>query len=228
MKSSTTFGLILLTLITLLSPIAPPEAVAQSLPNANCPPAPGPLTFAFTYTEVDPIFNNTKPRSWITRQAGGNPKTRAQTKYAINTKIKTDFRSLKARRPGMRCVYLSGFRVRAKNSLHVYIGREFQPGSCAYKKLREHETEHVTIWQETVNKHLPGIRRAAHQAARSVRPVMIPEKSNVKMVYKRISNRLTSVLRERRIAMEKEAGPQQKSLDTPESYKALEAQCKRW
>ncbi len=190
----------------------------------GCPPLKQPLHFQFSYTEIDPVFDTSKPRLWITRQMGGNPMTRAQTQSSFQSRISGKFSTKTNHNTGMRCVYLTHVKVLIEGKLTVYIGREFVKNRCAFNNLREHEKLHVAIWQEKVRKYLPDMREAIHKEARMIRPVMTKGKSEE--IFKRITDRLTNRMRTIRIAMNREEQREQKALDTPQSYRALERKCK--
>lgn len=62
----------------------------------------------------------------------------------------------------------------ALDPIHVYIGREFAPDSCAYNKILEHEMKHVALYKDAI----PKVANIVHKILRrrlGTRPIYAPK-----------------------------------------------------
>ena len=127
---------------------------------------------------------------------------------------------------GPACVYLAQVSVDfGFHDMDVYVASEFQPGTCEYKAILDHENQHVAINTHALHDHAPRIRAALEQMLAEERPVAARDPSRVtRQVLDRISGRMDRYLQAFYQEMETRNGV----LDTASNYEAIGALCRDW
>lgn len=66
--------------------------------------------------------------------------------------------------------------------LQVYVGREFPPGTCAYKEILAHELRHVAIYERHLANVEVALRRSLEQRFKNRPPQYAPIGSSTKLL----------------------------------------------
>ncbi len=147
--------------------------------------------------------------------------------YGLNAK----YRVSSARAPGSRraCVWLDSLEPSlAYAKLEVFVGRDYPPASCEYSEIATHESLHVAIHREFHAEFLGEVEKAFREAAflpTKANPISAASEEEGREVVGRLVDRVLEPLRTR---FAEEIESRQARIDTPQSYRDIQARCKRW
>lgn len=143
-----------------------------------CAPYKKPISLNYTMLAPKPIYNNrltvqgirnlfrehTDPILGVHERALGI--TYAQSAYSAEA------RSSAATVRGGYCVYLTGLDVQfGFKRMEVYVASEFEPGTCEYRSVLDHENQHVAINQGTLKTFAPVFRSQVEKILTRQQPV---------------------------------------------------------
>jgi hypothetical protein len=145
--------------------------------------------------------------------------------------LKTDYKYEGATR-GSRasyCIWAVSLRLDFSfTRMDVYLSNQYPVGSCEYNVILGHENQHVAINTRTFEKY----KRLMLQALRKTRT--IPTPANPLSVRSMEEGRAIIGARVDHIVMplydrfKRELVRENAKIDTPQSYRRLQAQCKKW
>ncbi|MBF0285086.1 MAG: hypothetical protein HQL51_11585 [Magnetococcales bacterium] len=209
----------LAALLGLLLPAVPTLA-------AECPPALEPATFEWEQFVVDPVIDNSQTQQWIQTQPGGNPRTRAQTRSHVQTKIDLKFQYQTDKLSGVTCAYLKKAKfLFAIDELRVFIPDRFKPGTCQFTTLETHEREHVALSRAALQEAAPQIEQEMRRAVQEVKPIPSEDKQKAGQA---IGQPLAALLKTQKEAFNARHNARQKTIDTPQNYAVVEGYCPSW
>ncbi|MBM3564811.1 MAG: hypothetical protein FJX42_01705 [Alphaproteobacteria bacterium] len=107
----------------------------------------------------------------------------------------------------------------------AYIAREYAPGSCAHGVIRDHESRHVAIYRDAVERYAPLIEQRLNALAGAIRPVRA---SSPQDGAERLRKLLQDDLSVEFQNMSREVERENAALDTPKAYAAERALCRQW
>ena len=126
------------------------------------------------------------------------------------------------------CFWVASANVELSyHQLDVNIAAEYEPGSCQYEAILDHEREHVQIAQIILQPYAQQIRAALTTLAIPTRDIPAvaasPEaaRAEVQAVFRR-------VLLPVRDKMNRVVRARQAEVDTRENYRRTFRQCRRW
>lgn len=124
------------------------------------------------------------------------------------------------------CVRLVATTVKfGVQRLSAYVSREYQPGTCAFDIVREHEGRHVAIYQSAVKRYAPMIMRRLDTMARDLRPIRAATpQEGAERLRKTLNEDLTRIFE----AMSRDMERQNSAMDTPTAYAAERTRCSTW
>jgi phosphoenolpyruvate carboxylase len=113
------------------------------------------------------------------------------------------------------------------HQLDVNIAAEYEPGSCQYEAILEHELEHVAVAQQIMSPYAQQIEQAL--TTLSIPTPDLPSiadspdqaRAEVQEVFRR-------VLLPVRDQMNQLVRARQADVDTPENYRWTFKKCRRW
>jgi hypothetical protein len=140
---------------------------------------------------------------------------RTETGYTLATATLPD---------GSRCVALKGIQAKVgSGGLTVLIDRRYQPGTCQYQAILEHEQQHVRINAEALTRTGRLLEQRLRAVANDWAGRWVPE-SEAKEIAAAVNDPGADSVRVARDA----ADAKHARLDSPESYAAVQARCDRW
>ncbi|MBR5129785.1 MAG: hypothetical protein IKV03_00980 [Alphaproteobacteria bacterium] len=127
------------------------------------------------------------------------------------------------------CVGLKevNFQIGYDNIL-VYIHKDYKPGSCQYRVVKDHENYHVNVHRQAISFFKPDIETVLRKAVAKLKPERVNSSNQAQQVvnkqFAQIQKEIAPLLNHINVKIrEKNA-----AIDTPESYKATSKLCKSW
>ena len=145
----------------------------------------------------------------------GLTKTELRASVSIGGSLLTD------RRSGYECIAPHITVSLYYAQVVVYVGREFKPGTCAYKEVLAHEMRHLN----TYRNHLPKVESVVRNAlARrfEARPLYAPVGQARALLEREIDVGWMPYMKQQMAAVE----VQQAAIDSPAEYARLSKVCK--
>lgn len=203
--------------------------VAGDARAEGCVRLTGPPEVIFSHNSPVPVYNTRLSQREIEALAFRTMPSHqviGLTATTWNYRIESAFFIQPRQSPGQFCVYLTRLKMDVGyNDTTVYIANKYRPGSCQYQAIREHENEHLRIFEEMLLEYLPTIRRSIQAAAEIIGPVWTTRPNEAKrMIGQRIRYRLDSHVDK----LERETSKTQAAIDTPENYRRVQANCPSW
>lgn len=110
----------------------------------------------------------------------------------------------------------------------VYIHKDYKPGSCQYRVVKDHENYHVAVHRQAMSFFKSDIETALRKAVSKLKPEYVQSSAQaqrivdkqVAQIQKEIApllNHINQKIREKNAA-----------IDTPQSYEATSKLCKTW
>jgi hypothetical protein len=179
---------------------------------------------------ADTVWHNDASRRDITDMAGNAPAegmydtglTRTGTQLRLNPEVWWVELG-----DGRSCLGLG--RVEADwrmEQVEVDIAAEYAPGSCQYRVVHDHESQHVALTRRTFDAHFPRMRARLAEAVRAVRPRIVAGEPEV--AGRALSEQLMAVARPVLEAYDRERARVNAAIDTPENYRRTSALCDTW
>ena len=125
------------------------------------------------------------------------------------------------------CVSLDKLDIKAgyDGPVKVQIANRYREGTCQYEAIRQHEMRHVQIYVDAVSLHLADIRAVIAGEIAGKLPVQGVDEDAAKAKINEIVRKAT--LRATDMVMVR-AKRDNASIDTPESYAAVQSHCDSW
>lgn len=112
-------------------------------------------------------------------------------------------------------------------TMEVYVAKEYDPGTCAYRAILEHEKEHVRAARKNLNRYAPRVRSALTSLLIPTgrEPAAVASPEDAEREVKALSRELLEpVYREMIESLRKT----QAALDTPGEYRRVRRRCRKW
>ncbi|KAF0138525.1 MAG: hypothetical protein FD153_1261 [Rhodospirillaceae bacterium] len=206
-------------------------AVAQEMVLCPLPPGEpvvdlyideGPIRFDHdvTQAQIEALY---REEGSLTHGVLGHPV--GLTRMGVKFDIRTELRPLRLP-TGLYCLWL----VRVDALLRyadtvIYIDRRFEPGSCQYETVLDHEYTHIAINREMLRLHAPRIRMALAEAVRRINPVVVEDlfrdrDQPIALLQAAVEAELNAFNQARDQA--------NSTIDTPDNYRRTQALCSNW
>jgi hypothetical protein len=127
---------------------------------------------------------------------------------------------------GGTCVYLE--KVIATFGLRditVHVAAEFQPGTCEYKTVLDHENQHVAINKGVLQEVAPQVRLSLERLLGEERPMFSTDPERATRV---LLDQLTQGMQPMVDGFESELDRRNAGIDTTQNYEATAALCRNW
>ena len=126
---------------------------------------------------------------------------------------------------GRYCVWVTGVTAQMGDPREdVYIAANYPEGSCEYDAVMRHENRHVAINLEGLREWVPSVRAALSEAAARRFPVIADSLGGGRQV----GALLFDAVRPLFALMNEDLRRRNAAIDTPESYRATQAECSNW
>jgi hypothetical protein len=213
------------TLLFVLGLLCTDSAWARSLFESRCEDAMSKTVTVLATQNNGYSIDNTQSFRALTALKGGHAQsnafvlglTRAQGKLSIGL----DGALLRDPLTGYECIAPKIDVELYYTPIVIYVGREFVPGTCAYREILAHEMRHLKAYLD----HLPKVEITVRAA--------LADRFGKKPLYARVGQAGASLKREIDTGwmpyMKRELGRvevQQAQIDTPEEYARLSRVCK--
>lgn len=128
---------------------------------------------------------------------------------------------------GRRCVGLARADAIWKiTEIRVDIAREYPPGGCQYRVIRDHENEHVAISRDAFRRWTPQAERVLRAAAERIAPRVTA--SDPDAVTGEFKLALIAALKPTFEAYSRELQARNAAIDTPGNYRRVNGLCPSW
>ena len=130
---------------------------------------------------------------------------------------------------GQICVSLDDVDIEMTYpSMTVYIDKKYQPSSCEYKTIKEHENYHVAVAQQALTFFRPDIEKAAMQAISKLAPKIVYSQTEVAPVVEKFHRAINNALQPVVTHINKKLAEKNAAIDTPQMYQETTAVCDNW
>ena len=213
----------------LLGMLVAPAVAAQ---RGVCAPDTEPVTLDFQTLKPAPVYNNSLNidgiRALFREHTGtvNGPHQRALgVTYALTSFSLRGSTVVKQVRGGY-CIYVESVEaVFGWKHMDVYIASEFQPGTCEYRTIRDHENQHVGANNDTLKEYAPHFRAALEQALAGQQPIFstaMPPNGDAS--FEVIQRRMSGYLEQFQTLMATRNAP----LDSASNYGETAKLCSNW
>jgi hypothetical protein len=199
-----------------------------------CPP-PGAYvparTVTFSTWMAEPTYLGEASRAQITAMSGqtrpdSKEFTTGLTRTSTNLEVRVQGWQIDLGQ-GRRCMGLARVEAVWKvTEIKVDIAREYPPGGCQYRVIRNHEDEHVAISRDTFRRWAPWAEKALRNAADRIAPRIT--NAGPDAVTGEFRNTLVAALKPTFEAFAGELRTRNAAIDTPANYRRVNALCPRW
>lgn len=188
---------------------------------------------AVTRREGPVTFDNTLSRRELTQLQSRQSATSALVTWAsvglTRTELKYQLRvQIEAyqMRNGRYCARLAEVQADlGYDGFDVFIARRYQPGTCAYKVITEHELTHVSVFRQALNEFYPRMLRRLERAAQNMDPIVA---ASANSAATRMQSRLKSAVDPLYREMNRSLDRRNARLDTRERYQKEQERCANW
>ncbi len=219
-------------MIGLALAILPAGQTALAAQASKCPPYSKPITLDFKLLNPAPIYNNRLNilgirnlfRSHTEAVLGPHESalgiTYAETVYSAEANSRAE----EVR--GGYCVYLTEMDISfGWKRMSVYVASEFQPETCEYNAVLDHENQHVTINNTALKEYAPRFRAEVERVLQAQQPVFTSNpQAGVDAGLAAVERRMSAVLNEFQNTMAKRNAP----LDSDSNYSETGKLCTNW
>lgn len=147
--------------------------------------------------------------------------------YGLDAKYRVS--SARSRMSRRACVWLDSLEpALGYAKLEVFIAKEYPPGSCEYSEIAVHESLHVAIHRESYAEFRGEVEKAFREAASlptKANPISAASEEEGRQIVGRLIDRVLDPLRSR---FAEELERRQAQIDTPISYRDIQARCRNW
>ena len=204
------------------------QVSAKSCKDAKINPA-----VTFTSSDVKTILNREKSSEQITQlsRSVGALRNHGSAKLLglAYTKMRPDLRVkvvAREERKGTFCVVLTEVQMAFDTvNSEIFVDRKYEPGSCAYNAIVEHEMEHMAINRRVLDKYKNLLKQRLERKSANVRPF---KTSSMQAGAEIVSNRLMQDMKSLIDEFFKVRQRENNKIDTRQSYAAVKRKCKSW
>ena len=213
--------------LLLLMAAAPAQAVQP------CAPYSKPISIDFKVLSPTPIYNNRLTVLGIRNMFRAHtdpvlgPHERALgITYAETTYGAEAHSSATTVKGGGYCVYLTGLDIQfGFKRMEVYVAAEFEPGTCEYKSVLDHENQHVSVNRTTLRDFAPRFRAKVEKLLRAQVPVYTRDaQAGMDQALASVDKGMSVLLNQ----FQKLTGDRNASLDSASNYAATGKLCENW
>lgn len=110
----------------------------------------------------------------------------------------------------------------------VYIHKDYKPGSCQYRVVKEHENYHVGVHRQAMSFFKSDIETALRKAVAKLKPQQVHSSAQAQRVVDQQFAQIQAEIAPLLNHINKKIREKNAAIDTPESYKASSKLCKSW
>lgn len=188
----------------------------------NVPPSK--LNIRFNYGKVSYINNKSnsqfpqKPYSTVMGLTVSDLKRQTSADTQILSNNRNNF-----------CVYIDQLNVDVGYpKIDVYIDKKYQPGSCNYNVIKEHENYHVRVQQEGLKFFAPKIKQAYQIALNKIKPQFAYTQNDARMIAENMIKRIEKDVDPLMEYVQQRLREENAVIDTDEAYIKDAKKCRKW
>jgi hypothetical protein len=127
---------------------------------------------------------------------------------------------------GGYCVYLTGLDLEfGFKRMEVYVAAEFEPGTCEYKSVLDHENQHVAVHRTVLRDFAPRFRVEVEKVLRAQAPVYTRDaQAGMDQALAAVDKGMSGMLGQ----FQKLVAVGNAPLDSPTNYEAIGRLCENW
>lgn len=110
----------------------------------------------------------------------------------------------------------------------VYIHKDYKPGSCQYRVVKEHENYHVSVHRQAMRFFKSDIEKAIRKSVASLKPQVVSSSAEAQRVVNTQFAKIQKDIQPLIDHINKKIAEKNAAIDTPESYAASSKLCKSW
>lgn len=110
----------------------------------------------------------------------------------------------------------------------VYIHKDYKPGSCQYRVVKDHENYHVNVHRQAMSFFKSDIETALRKAVNKLKPERVSSSAQAQRVVDKQFNQIQKEIAPLLNHINQKIREKNAAIDTPESYKASSKLCKSW
>ncbi len=114
------------------------------------------------------------------------------------------------------------------DNFKVFIDKKYKRNTCEFRAVKEHEDEHVAIFNEAVEFFAPDIKKAIKKAVAEIRPEKVYSQARAQQVFDKQANEVLRKIQPLLKHVNKKIIEKQSLIDTDESYRKVQRKCKNW
>jgi len=221
--------LMLLGCVVLIALARPVESEAAA---SACAPYTRPITIDFKTETPSPIYNNRLTVAGIRNlfsqhtEAVTGPHQRALGITYVQTAYGLEGSSTAIPRRGGHCVYLT--KVDAElgwKRMEIYVASEFQPGTCQYRAVLDHENQHVAINRAVLKEFAPQFRATLERVLAEQQPIFTQNpKGASDAALIAVNRRLSAAFDQFQTTLAARHAP----IDSANNYGEIAKLCNQW
>lgn len=194
--------------------------------EAACPNVKPKVIINTTQGKVKYITNMAR-KDFIAKYPGTSDTTLGLT--VAKLEVKTSGKSSISQKSRQMCAGLDEiiFTI-GYDEILVYIHKNYKPGSCQYRVVKDHENYHVAVHRQAMTFFKPDIETALRKAVAKLKPQVVHSHAEAKRLvdqqFRQIQNEIAPLLRHINTKIKEKND----AIDTPESYKASSKLCDEW
>jgi hypothetical protein len=224
--------MIVLRLFTLFMFVMLAAAPSRAGQAAACPPYSKPIVLDFKTLSPKPVYNNRLTIQGIRNLFRSHtdpvlgPHERALGITYAETTYTADARSSATQTKGGYCVYLTSLDIQfGWKRMEVYVAAEFEPGTCEYRSVLDHENQHVAVNNGTLRDFAPHFRAEVEKMLRQQQPVYTRNaQAGMDAALANVNKGMSGLLNQFQGIMAQRNAP----LDTTSNYEATGKLCQNW
>ena len=206
------------------------DATAAAAPR--CAPYSKPIVLDFKTLAPKPIYNNRLTVQGIRNTFREHtdpvlgPHERALGITYAQSSYSAEARSSATTVPGGYCVYLTGLDVQfGFKRMEVYIASEFEPGTCEYRSVLDHENQHVAINNGMLKAFAPVFHTEIERLLTRQQPVFSPDaEAGMNIALTNVEKGMSALWEQFQDSTAARNAP----LDTASNYAATGKLCSNW
>ncbi len=110
----------------------------------------------------------------------------------------------------------------------VYIHKDYKPGSCQYRVVKDHENYHVAVHRQAMSFFKADIEKAIRKSVASLKPQVVASSTQAQQVINAQFAKIQKDIQPLINHINRKISEKNAAIDTPKSYEAANKLCKSW
>lgn len=110
----------------------------------------------------------------------------------------------------------------------VFIDKRYKRNTCEHIAVKEHEDEHVIIFNEGLKFFAPDVQKAIKKAVKNLRPETVYSEARAQQVFDKQAKAVLKDIQPLLKHVNKKIREKQALIDTDASYLKVQKKCRHW